>query len=119
MVNPFNGEGISYGYETGRLAAEVLQAALDGGGPGSLRVYEERLQAEYGLYFRVARAFVNIISRPQVMRVCATSGMHSRTFMDWLLRIMANLLRPDEIGPAEAAYKAITALARVVPSTQG
>jgi geranylgeranyl reductase family protein len=119
MVNPFNGEGISYGYETGRLAAEVLQAALDGGGPGSLRVYEERLQAEYGLYFRMARAFVNIISRPQVMRVCATSGMHSRTFMDWLLRIMANLLRPDEIGPAEAAYKAITALARVVPSTQG
>jgi len=27
-VNPFNGEGIAYGYETGRLAASVLAEAL-------------------------------------------------------------------------------------------
>ena len=27
--------------------------------------------------------------------------------MEWVLRIMANLLRPDEIGPAEAAYRAV------------
>ena len=35
--------------------------------------------------------------------------------MEWVLRIMANLLRPDELGPAEAAYKAVAQLARVVP----
>jgi hypothetical protein len=28
---------------------------------------------------------------------------------------MANLLRPDELGPAEAAYRAVAALARVTP----
>jgi hypothetical protein len=28
---------------------------------------------------------------------------------------MANLLRPDEIGPAEAAYKVAAALARFIP----
>ena len=28
-VNPFNGEGIDYAYETGRMAAEVLHEALD------------------------------------------------------------------------------------------
>ncbi len=28
---------------------------------------------------------------------------------------MANLLRPDELGPAEAAYKAAAALARAFP----
>jgi len=28
MVNPFNGEGIAYGYESGRLAASVLGEAL-------------------------------------------------------------------------------------------
>ena len=28
MINPFNGEGIAYGYETGRLAAEVIDEAL-------------------------------------------------------------------------------------------
>ena len=32
--------------------------------------------------------------------------------MEWVLRIMANLLRPDELGPAEAAYKAVAALGR-------
>jgi len=30
---------------------------------------------------------------------------------------MANLLRPDELGPAEAAYRAVAALARLAPST--
>jgi hypothetical protein len=29
---------------------------------------------------------------------------------------MANLLRPDETGPAEAAYKAAAALTRLAPS---
>ena len=28
---------------------------------------------------------------------------------------MANLLRPDELGPAEAAYKVVAAIARVTP----
>ena len=41
--------------------------------------------------------------------------MRSRTLMEWVLRIMANLLRPDELGPAEAAYRAVAAVARLVP----
>ena len=35
--------------------------------------------------------------------------------MSWILRIMANLLRPDEIGPAEAAYRALALIARLAP----
>ena len=35
--------------------------------------------------------------------------------MEWVLRIMANLLRPDELGPAEAAYKVVAALVAVMP----
>jgi hypothetical protein len=35
--------------------------------------------------------------------------------MEWVLRIMAYVLRPNELGPAEAAYRAVAALARVVP----
>lgn len=94
------------------MAAEVLHEALTSGDAAVLRLYEERLQAEYGLYYRVARAFVRAISRPQVMRACTATGMQSRSLMEWLLRIMSNLLRPDEMGPAEAAYKAIAAIAR-------
>jgi hypothetical protein len=37
--------------------------------------------------------------------------------MERVLRIMANLLRPDEVGPAEAAYRAVAALSRLVPES--
>ena len=116
-INPFNGEGIAYAYETGRYAAEALEAALaSGDGTAALAAYEARLQREYALYFKVARAFVRVIGRPALMRALVDTGMRSRTLMEWVLRIMANLLRPDELGPAEAAYKALAGLARLAPA---
>lgn len=114
-VNPFNGEGIDYAYETGRLAAEILHQAIVSNDPTVLQTYEGRLQAEYGQYFKVARLFAKIIGKPALMKEMTRVGMHSRTLMEWVLRIMANLLRPDETGPAEAAYKAAAALARLAP----
>lgn len=114
-INPFNGEGIAYAYETGRLAASVLGEALHVGDPSLLRRYPEQLQLTYGLYYRVARVFVRAIGKPAVMRTLATTGMQSRTLMEWVLRIMANMLRPDEIGPAEAAYKMVAAVVRLAP----
>jgi menaquinone-9 beta-reductase len=116
-INPFNGEGIAYAYETGKFAADALDVALATGDGMALRLYEQRLTAEYDLYYRVARAFVRIIGRPQLMRMLVSTGMRSRTLMEWVLRIMANLLRPDELGPAEAAYKAVAAIARLSPAT--
>jgi geranylgeranyl reductase family protein len=114
-INPFNGEGIAYGYETGRLAAASLGEALSGDGAEALLRYETRLEDAYGLYFRVARAFIRIISRPELMKLCVGTGMHSESLMSWILRIMANLLRPDETGPAEAAYRALALIARLAP----
>ena len=115
-INPFNGEGIAYAYETGRMAAEALGQALGTGDDAALEAYERRLMAEYGLYYRVARTFVKLIGRPQLMRALVSTGMRSRTLMEWVLRIMANLLRPDELGPAEAAYRAVAAIARLAPA---
>ena len=114
-INPFNGEGIAYAYETGRLAAEALELALATGDGLALQRYPERLEELYGLYFKVARAFVKAIGNPAVMRELTRAGMHSKTLMEWVLRIMANLLRPDELGPAEAAYKAVAGLVAVAP----
>lgn len=114
-INPMNGEGIAYGYETGRLAAACVGRALSGEGPSALDDYERQLQDAYGLYYQVARDFVKMISRPKVMEACVRTGMHSDSIMSWLLKIMANLLRPDELGPAEAAYTALAAVARAVP----
>ncbi len=114
-INPFNGEGIAYAYETGRMAAHAVADALASGDGTALAGYERRLRDNYALYFKVARAFVGVIGRPELMRVMVSTGMHSATLMEWVLRIMANLIRPEELGPAEAAYRAVAALARMAP----
>jgi len=56
-----------------------------------------------------------VIGQPTLMRELTRVGMHSRTLMDWVLRIMANLLRDDELGPAEAVYRTVAQLAKVIP----
>ena len=114
-INPFNGEGIAYAYETGRLAAEILDEALRTGDGLALARYSARLDDAYGLYFRVARAFVRAIGNPVVMRELTRVGIRSRTLMEWVLRIMSNMLRPDELGPAEAAYKVVERLVALGP----
>ena len=115
-VNPFNGEGIDYAYETARMAAQVLHEALDAGDPTALQRYPSMLETEYGEYFKVARLFARVIGRPALMRELTRVGMHSRTLMEWVLRIMANLLRPDELGPAEMAYKAAASIVKLAPN---
>jgi len=114
-INPFNGEGIAYGYETGRLAAAALGRALHGEGPRALNDYDSQLQAAYGPYYKVARAFVRMISNPQTMKACVGFGMHSELVMNQLLRIMANLMRPDAVGPAELAFRAMELISRLRP----
>lgn len=114
-VNPFNGEGIDYAYETGRMAAQILHEALSTGDARALSQYPRLLDDEYGRYFKVARLFAKVIGKPALMRELTRVGMHSRTLMEWVLRIMANLLRPDEHGPAELAYKAAAAIVRLTP----
>ena len=117
-INPFNGEGISYGYETGRIAAACMGRALCGGGSDAVYDYETRIQAAYGNYYKIGRTFVKMISNPEVMHRCVQLGMHSKPAMEWLLSIMANLLRPDSNAPAESIYKLLAAAARVTPDPE-
>ncbi len=106
-VNPFNGEGIDYAYETGRLAAGVISEALATDDPSALAGYDEALVAEYAAYHRVARIFSSAIGNPSVMRTLTTVGLRSRPLMEWVLKVMANLLEPEEHGMAEKTYLAI------------
>ena len=116
-INPFNGEGIAYAYETGRMVADAVHEALATGDGLALARYPDALEARYGQYFKVARTFVKVIGNPAVMREVTRVGMHSQTLMEWVLRIMANLLRPDELGPAEAVYRTLAAMVRVAPDS--
>ena len=97
------------------MAAELIDEALTEGSAMPLARYPDVLEAEYGLYFRVARAFAVVIGQPALMQQLTRVGVQSQSLMEWVLRIMANLLRPDELGPAEAAYKAVARLASIVP----
>jgi flavin-dependent dehydrogenase len=109
-VNPFNGEGIAYGYETGRMAAEHIARASAAHDPSLLKEYDVAIEDRYALYFKVASTFMQLMGRPLVMQRLVATGMHSKTAMGWLLRMMSNLLRPDEMGPAELAYRGAAAL---------
>jgi len=114
-INPFNGEGIAYAYETGRIAARHVHNALAADDLGLLHGYQAEIDDTYGLYFRTSRAFVRAIGRPGVMKVLTGTGLRSKTLMEWTLRVMANLLRPDEIHPAEVAYRALERIVQIGP----
>lgn len=116
-VNPFNGEGIDYAYETGRMAALVLHEALQSRDASVLQRYPKMLDDEFAKYFKVGRLFARVIGRPTVMRELTRATMHNRSLMEWLVRIMSNMLRPDETGAAELAYKAAAQIVKLAPTT--
>ncbi len=115
-VNPFNGEGIDYAYETGRMAASHIGAALDADDLSLLGGYEDELDATYELYFRVSRVFVRLIGRPGAMQLLTRTGLRSKTVMEWSLRVMANLMRPEDKGVGERVYDVIEKIVRVGPN---
>lgn len=115
-INPWNGEGIAYAYETGRLAAELAGQALGSGDMEVLGTYLQRLEEEYGLYYKMARVFVRLIGYPSVMRTLAHTGMRNQTLMEWTLKVMANLLDEDDKHMGERVYGALAALVRTLPT---
>jgi flavin-dependent dehydrogenase len=106
-INPFNGEGIAYAYETGRIAADHLGRAIEEGDASLIWGYRDQVVDEYDLYYRVARAFVRLIGQPGAMRILTRTGLRNRSLMEWVLRVMANILRPDERHLAETAYRMV------------
>ena len=114
-INPWNGEGIAYAYETGRMAAGHIHQALASDDLSLLQRYPQDLQDTYGLYYRMARIFVKAIGYPQVMWTLAHVGLRSRPLMEWVLKVMANLLEPEDRHIGERAYRMLERIVRVVP----
>jgi len=117
VVNPFNGEGIAYAMETGRLAAEhVAQALARPAGPARERVlhgYPAVLRSGYGGYFRLGGVFVKLIGNPHVMKVATRYGLPRPVLMRFVLKLLANLTDPRG---GDAADRVITALTRLAPA---
>lgn len=116
MVNPFNGEGIDYALEAGRVSADVIAQALrrtsDDARERALTAYPKIIKDELGGYFTLGRWFARAIGNPEVMRLATKYGLPRTSLMPFLLKIMANL--PEAHG-GRADDRLIRALSRIVP----
>ncbi len=117
MVNPFNGEGIAYAMESGRLAAEVVAQAFarpdDAGRERVLQSYPKVMKDALGGYYTLGRWFARAIGNPEVMRLATKYGLPRTTLMRFLLKVMANL--PEQHG-GRADDRLIHVLSSMAPS---
>ncbi|MFC4912098.1 geranylgeranyl reductase family protein [Actinomadura gamaensis] len=117
MINPFNGEGIDYALESGKLAAEIMVQALARRTPAqrerTLYEYPRILKDEHGGYFTLARVFVQAIGDPRVMKFLTTHGLPHPTLMRFTLKLLANLTDPRG---GDAFDRIINAMQRVAPA---
>lgn len=111
MVNPFNGEGIAYAMETGKLAASLVTAALADGRGSNLSEYRVALHDIYGAYYRIGRLFVRVIGHPTAFSLLTRVSMMSRPLMAFALQMLGNLVEDKGGGGFD---KAIRRLVRLV-----
>jgi flavin-dependent dehydrogenase len=92
-VNPLNGEGIDYGLETGRLLVELLDGAPDG---DLTHTWPATLREHYGEAFSIARRLAGLLTVPGLLPAAGPVGMRSRPLMKLALRVMGNLVTPED-----------------------
>jgi geranylgeranyl reductase family protein len=116
MVNPFNGEGIAYAMESGRIAADVAVQALGRSGAQRelvLQTYPKTLQDAWGGYYTLGRVFVKMIGNPAFMSFATKHGLPRPALMRFTLKLLANLTDPKG---GDAADRVINGLSRIAPS---
>lgn len=116
MVNPFNGEGIDYALQAGRVAAEcIAQARARGAAEGerALSAYESAMKDSLGGYYTLGRHFAGLIGRPEIMRLAVKYGLPRTALMRLLLKVMANLVDPRS---RHVQDRALGMLTRLTPS---
>ena len=99
-VNPLNGEGIDYGLETGRLAAQML----DSGEPATA-AWPALLQAHYGRGFSVARRLGLLLTLPRFLPMAGPLGMRSAALMRVAVRVMGNLVSDEDADLVARAWR--------------
>lgn len=96
LVNPFNGEGIDYAMESGRLAIDAFLAD-----PATAPDrYARTLVEEYDPFFDTARRFAWVIGRPHLLKVLLGMALSTGFTMRLVLDIMANLVDHEHPGLA-------------------
>jgi geranylgeranyl reductase family protein len=107
-VNPLNGEGIDYGLETGRLAAELLDCR------DLSHVWPSLLQHHYGRGFSVARRLALLLTFQRFLPSTGPVAMRSRALMTVAVRVMANLVTDDDADWVARAWRGGGRLSRLI-----
>ncbi|MHC9290887.1 menaquinone reductase [Mycobacterium sp. LTG2003] len=99
-VNPLNGEGIDYGLETGRLAAELL-------GSGDLsQAWPALLTEHYARGFSVARRLALLLTLPRFLPLTGPVAMRSTALMRIAVRVMGNLVTDEDADAIARVWRA-------------
>jgi geranylgeranyl reductase family protein len=106
-VNPLNGEGIDYGLETGRLAAELL------GYTDLAAAWPALLQAHYGRGFSVARRLALLLTLPRFLPMTGPRAMRSAALMEVAVRVMGNLVTDTDADWVARAWRFAGAGSRI------
>jgi flavin-dependent dehydrogenase len=90
-VNPLNGEGIDYGLETGRLAAEMLDV------DDLTSAWPSLLSEHYARAFSVARRLGLLLTIPRFLPMTGPLAMRSTFLMHVAVRVMGNLVTDEDV----------------------
>ncbi|GAA4418202.1 geranylgeranyl reductase family protein [Georgenia halophila] len=118
MVSPFNGEGIAYAMQSGRIAADVVSQSLARSSgyerEKTLRTYPKILAEELGGYYSLGQAFAHIIERPEIMRLCVRHGLPRPTLMRFTMKLLS-----DGFDRRDGDWmdRTITALTKLAPAS--
>jgi geranylgeranyl reductase family protein len=117
MVSPFNGEGIAYALQAGRVAADaVVQAharTTAGAAERALATYTHTMREDLGGFYTLGRYFVRLIERPEVMRLCTRYGLPRPLVMRFTLKLLSDCYEPRG---GDMVDRVISGLTRVVPA---
>jgi menaquinone-9 beta-reductase len=107
-VNPLNGEGIDYGLEMGRFAAEML-------GSGDLSLaWPALLQEHYARAFSIARRLAWLLTVPWLLPSVGPLAMRSVRFMDMVVRVMGNLVVDEDVDRVARLWRGLGAGSRAL-----
>ncbi|MGV0626982.1 menaquinone reductase [Mycolicibacter minnesotensis] len=107
-VNPLNGEGIDYGLETGRLAAEFLDC------PDLTQAWPDALAEHYARAFSVARRLALLLTFPRFLPATGPLAMRSPALMKFAVRVMGNLVTDEDVDFVARLWRGAGRMSRLI-----
>jgi len=105
LVNPFNGEGVSYGLQSGLAAGlAAVRAGVAGFGTPdaelALQRYHLDIKAAYSHYYAAGGLFADLMGHEVALTACLRYGLPHGRVMRPVNKLMANLIAPHG-GPMD------------------